>query len=140
MASMKLSNTELFHFCEQFTIILRSGIPAVEGLRILGEDSENPQEKEFLMSLVEKMEENGDLSQTLEDSGAFPQSMISYIRLGESTGCLDEVMEILTSYYDQEIEISEQVRSAVTYPLLMLGMMVAVIIILLIVLSRRRKH
>lgn len=132
MASLKLSNTELFHFCEQFTIILRSGIPAIEGLRIMGDDSDSPKEKEFLQSLLEKMEMNGDLAQTLEDSGAFPSSMIAYVRLGESTGCLDEVMDILTGYYDQEIEISEQVRSAVTYPLLMLGMMVAVIVILLI--------
>ena len=132
MSSIKLSNLELFHFCEQYAIILKSGIPSVEGLRILRDDSDTPQEKEFLNSLLENMEINGDLAQTLEDSGAFPASMVSYIRLGESTGCLDEVMEILTSFYDQEIEISEQVRSAIAYPLLMLGMMLAVIIVLLI--------
>ena len=132
MSVTKLSNYELFHFCEQYAIILKSGIPAVEGLRIMGDDSDTQEEKDFLGGLLEKMEEAGDLSVTLEESGAFPDSMVSYVRLGETTGCLDEVMQLLADYYDQEIEISEQVRSAVTYPLLMLGMMLTVIVILLI--------
>ena len=51
---------------------------------------------------------------------------------GEETGCLDEIMESLSSHYEQEEEISGQIRSAVTYPLLMLGMMAVVILVLLI--------
>ena len=132
MANKKLSNEELFHFCEPYSLILHSGISAVEGLRILSEDSATPEGREFLEKLLENMEMTGDLGQTLEDSGVFPSSMISYVRLGERTGCLDEVFTILTRYYEQELEISAAIRSAVTYPLLMLGMMVAVIVILLV--------
>ena len=128
----KLSNEELFHFCEQFSIILKSGIPAIEGLRILGDDSVTAQGKALMEQLLGLMDETGNFADTLERSGAFPAPMISYVRLGEQTGCLDEVMEILTHYYEQEIATAAQVRSAITYPLLMLGMMVAVVIILLI--------
>lgn len=132
MSAKKLSNDELFHFCEQYSIILRSGISSVEGLRILSEDSATPEGKAFLEGLLEHMEMTGDFTETLEQSGVFPSSMISYVRLGEHTGCLDEVFSILTHYYEQEIAISSAIRSAVTYPMLMLGMMVAVIIILLV--------
>ena len=45
---------------------------------------------------------------------------------------MDEIMESLSSHYEQEEEISGQIRSAVTYPLLMLGMMAVVILVLLI--------
>ena len=128
----KLSNEELFHFCEQFSIILKSGIPAVEGLRILGDDSVTKEGKELMDRLLAVMDETGNFTETLEQSGVFPDSMISYVRLGEQTGCLDEVMEILTQYYEQEIITAAQVRSAVTYPLLMLGMMVGVVIIMLV--------
>ena len=128
----KLSNEELCHFCEQYSLILRSGISSVEGLRILSDDSPTPEGKKFLEGLLANMEVNGDLSVTLEDSGVFPSSMISSVRLGEQTGCLDEVFEILTRYYEQEIETASAIRSAVAYPLMMLGMMVAVIVILLI--------
>ena len=58
--------------------------------------------------------------------------MISYIDIGEETGCLDEVLKSLSEHYDQEIEISENIRSAITYPLIMLAMMGTVIIILLV--------
>ncbi len=62
----------------------------------------------------------------------FPALPAAYVRTGEETGCLDEVMSGLASFYQQEIQISEQIQSAVTYPLTMLGMMVAVIVILLV--------
>ena len=58
--------------------------------------------------------------------------MISYIDIGEETGCLDEVLKSLSEHYNQEIEISENIRSAITYPLIMLAMMGTVIIILLV--------
>ncbi|MBR2527396.1 MAG: type II secretion system F family protein [Blautia sp.] len=128
----KLSNQELFHFCEQLSIILHSGLPAVEGLRLLMEDSPSKDGRDFLESLLNEMEMTGSLADTLEQSQAFPEAMISYIQLGERTGCLDEVMDILAKYYAQEIESSEQIRNAITYPLIMLGMMAVVIVILLI--------
>ena len=58
--------------------------------------------------------------------------MTSYVNIGEETGCLDEVLKSLSEHYEQEIEISENIRSAVTYPLLMLAMMGTVIVILLV--------
>ena len=130
--AVKLTNQELFHFCEQFSIILHSGMPSVEGLRLLMEDADTKEGKEFMESLLNEMEMTGDLSETLKQSGAFPDSLVSYVRLGEHTGCLDEVMSILTRFYQQEIETAEQIRSAVTYPLIMLGMMAVVIVVLLV--------
>ena len=73
-----------------------------------------------------------DLSQAVTDSGFFPDSMAAYIKTGEQTGCLDEILDSLSEHYEQEQETSEQIRSAVTYPLLMLGMMGIVIVVLLV--------
>ena len=58
--------------------------------------------------------------------------MTAYVKTGEETGCLDEIMASLSDHYDQEQEISDQIRSAVTYPLIMLGMMAVVILVLLL--------
>ena len=44
----KLNNRELFQFCEQFSIILRSGMSAIEGLAILNDDSQTERGKEIL--------------------------------------------------------------------------------------------
>lgn len=78
------------------------------------------------------MEETGSLTQAMETSGRFPHSSVSYIKTGEETGCLDEILNSLALHYEQEQEVSEQIRSAVTYPLIMLGMMGIVIVVLLV--------
>lgn len=128
----KLNNRELFQFCEQFSIILRSGMSAIEGLAILNDDSQTEQGKEILTFLYKDMEESGSLAHAMEQSGAFPASAAAYVRTGEETGCLDEVMKGLSAFYAKEIQITDQIQSAVAYPLVMLGMMTAVIVILLV--------
>lgn len=126
-----LSNEELFHFCEQFYILLHSGISCAEGLQLLYEDSQHPDSKEIFQQLITSFEETGSLAQSLKNAKLFPDSMISFIKAGEETGCLDEVMKSLSERYEQEIAISKTLKSAVTYPLLMLFMMGIVIVILL---------
>ncbi len=127
-----LTNQELFHFCEHFSILLHSGISCAEGIQLMLEDSKTQQGKDFYQNLQNDFEENGSFALALEHSGKFPPSMISYVKIGEETGCLDEVLKSLSVHYEQEVEISENIRSAVTYPLLMLGMMAVVIVILLV--------
>lgn len=128
----KLTNQELFQFCEQFSIILRSGMSTIEGLTILNDDDQTPRGHEILSFLSKDMEESGSLAHAMKASGAFPQSASAYVQTGEETGCLDEVMTGLAAFYQQEIQITAQIQSAVTYPLVMLGMMSAVIVILLV--------
>ena len=128
----KLNNRVLFQFCEQFSIILRSGMSAIEGLAILNDDSQTERGKEILTFLYKDMEESGSLAHAMEQSGAFPASAAAYVRTGEETGCLDEVMKGLSAFYAKEIQITDQIQSAVAYPLVMLGMMTAVIVILLV--------
>lgn len=128
----KLNNRELFQFCEQFSIILRSGMSAIEGLAILNDDSQTERGKEILTFLSKDMEESGSLAHAMEQSGAFPASAAAYVRTGEETGCLDEVMKGLSAFYAKEIQITDHIQSAVAYPLVMLGMMTAVIVILLV--------
>ena len=122
----KLNNRELFQFCEQFSIILRSGMSAIEGLAILNDDSQTERGKEILTFLYKDMEESGSLAHAMEQSGAFPASAAAYVRTGEETGCLDEVMKGLSAFYAKEIQITDQIQSAVAYPLVMLGMMTPV--------------
>ena len=129
--NQKLNNQELFNFCEQLGMILHSGISAAEGLQLLYEDSPDEASKKLCEDLIRNLEETGSLSEALTKTERFPDSMIAYMRVGEESGSMDEVLQSLADRYDQEIFISGQIRSAVTYPLVMLGMMIVVIGILL---------
>ena len=101
-------------------------------MAILQDESQTDTDREIITALLTSMEETGSLTQAMETSGRFPHSSVSYIKTGEETGCLDEILNSLAQHYEQEQEVSEQIRSAVTYPLIMLGMMGIVIVVLLV--------
>ena len=128
----KLTAQELCNFCQQLGVLIHSGMGPLESLHILLEESTTDTDREVLSNLLSSMEKTGSLSQAVTDSGFFSDSMAAYIKTGEQTGCLDEILDSLSEHYEQEQETSEQIRSAITYPLLMLGMMGIVIVVLLV--------
>lgn len=126
------SNTELSSFCGQTALVLRAGISAIEGLSIMLEDAASPEEKEVLEVLLAEMQESGSLCQALEKTDICPSYMLHMVQIGEETGTLDEVMEALKNHYEREESIRRSIRSSITYPLIMTGMMAAVIVVLLV--------
>lgn len=128
----KLTARELSSFFGQLGMLIHSGISVTEGLTILKEESQTDTDREILTILLSSIEETGSLTKAMDASNRFPHSSISYVRTGEETGCLDEILYSLSTHYEQEQEISDQIRSAVTYPLIMLGMMAVVIVVLLV--------
>jgi type IV pilus assembly protein PilC len=126
-----LSLTETSAFCSQMGMILKAGISSIEGVIIMLEDAKTPAEKELLAQINDSLMETGSLYQALADTGAFPDYMTSMTQIGEQTGKLDEVMQSLADYYEKEASLSQTIRSAVTYPCIMIIMMIAVILLLI---------
>ena len=92
----KLTAQELGNFCRQLGILIHSGMGPLESLHILLEESEADTDHEILSVLLSSMEKTGSLSQAVTDSGFFPNSMAAYIKTGEQTGCLDEILDSLS--------------------------------------------
>ena len=127
-----LNNKELISFCSQLAMILRSGISVIEGIAIMKEDLPEGEGRAILESLYENLEMTGILHMSMRESGVFPDYVSNMTEIGEQSGRLDEVMEGLAGYYEREEDISQNIRSALTYPSLMLGLMTAVVLILMI--------
>ena len=129
---MVLTNTELATFFDQMAMILHSGISALEGLSIMQEDAATQEGSKILAGLEARMQETGNLYDALADSEVFPKYAVALVRIGEQTGHLEKVSRSLAAYYQREEDLRTSIRSAVTYPLIMLGMMTIVILILII--------
>ena len=127
----KLSSAELASFCSQISSVLKAGISAGEGIAIMLEDTSSSQEREILSAIQETLNSTGVFSLGLEDAGVFPQYMQKMGRLGEQAGRLDEVMEALAVHYERESDLAAALKSAVTYPCIMIGMMVLVVLVLI---------
>ena len=127
-----LSNAELASFCGQLALILHAGISSLEGLSIMAEDTPEGEGRTLLQGMLACMEQGGSFSQAVAESGCFPPYMVNMVTLGEQSGRLDDVITSLGSYYRREDELARSIKSAVTYPLVMLGMMVAVLLVLIV--------
>lgn len=128
----KLSNEELITFCGQMALILKSGISSLEGIYIMEEGDVSSEGKEILKEIQEELEVYGMLYPAMEKTGVFPEYTLHMVEIGEQTGRLDETMEALAAYYQREEETLEAVKSAVTYPIAMLGMMLVIIVVLFV--------
>lgn len=127
-----LTNREISVFCAQISMLLRSGIAVPEGIRIMLEDMGDAEGKHILSTLLEHCELGVPLSEALTQTAVFPKYLIDMVRIGEAAGKLEEVMSALERYYDREETVSKNIRSAVRYPLVMIGMMVLVVGVLVV--------
>lgn len=132
MANIKpLTYVETAAFCSQMSMILKAGISSYEGLAIMADDVTEGDEKELLSSAKEVLFESGSFHKALDSTGVFPAYMLSMVQIGEETGRLDEVMESLAIYYEREAGLASTIKNAITYPCIMILMMLAVILVLM---------
>lgn len=121
------SGLALSGFCMQISILLKSAVPLFEGLQIMAEDSQHPQQKEILKEMSQKLRLGIPFHQALKESESFPPYTEQMVMLGERTGQLDSSMERLAQYYEKEYRLAEEIRKAVTYPALMVFMLLIIL-------------
>ncbi len=127
-----LSNAEVASFCRQTAMIIKAGITPAEGMNILMNDTADKDGKALLEQISTSCRRGNPFHMALEESGLFPSYVIKLIALGEESGNTDDVLTSLADYYDREEAVSESIKSAITYPLIMIAMMFLVILVLII--------
>ena len=127
-----LTSNELSAFCSQIAMILKSGISLSEGLDIMYNDINDSEGRAILKLLRDEVEMGATLHIALDKAGNFPDYLVNMVEIGEASGRLDNVMESLTQYYEREEAISRTIRNAVSYPMVMIAMMLVVITILVV--------
>ena len=123
---------ELAYLCNQLSLILRSGISLNDGLVILLDDVEDSYSSEIITQLSESVNNQKSLYASMEDVGVFPQYMISMVKIGESSGHLENVLSGLSEHYLREANLKTSVKSAVLHPVILLVIMSAVIAVLIV--------
>lgn len=131
MHQKKLSNQEIASFCSQTAMLFRAGITPEESINILLNDSNSNGGREILQGILDVCKQGDTFSKALQQSDVFPNYVLHMIAIGEESGNLDDVMQSLADYYEREDSISDSIRSAVTYPFIMIVIMLLVIFVLL---------
>lgn len=126
-----LSTEEIASFCNQTAMLFQAGIPPVESMYVLLHDIKSEKGRELLEAILEKCQQGDTFYEALKSTGVFPDYVLYTVKLGEVSGNLDECMLSLASYYEKESTIYDSIKSAVTYPLLMIIMMLIIIFVLI---------
>lgn len=128
---MKLTYIETADFCRGLAVLMHGGIGALEGVYLLAEDETRPIAK-ALTEMGSCLEMGNQLSFAMEQTGIFPEQAVAMVRVGEETGRLEETLSSMAEYYDQSHRTARQVKNALAYPCIILGLMLVVIGVLLI--------
>ena len=124
------SYQELSAFCLQIGLLLEAAVPLDEGLAIMAEDAGCEDEKQLLLYMAEGAELGDPFFKVLEDAGTFPLYVVRMAKLGQHSGTLDQMMKSLSDYYEKEYRLLVNVKNALTYPIMMVVMLLVVLFVL----------
>jgi len=117
-------------FCRTFAILMSTGIPLLESIKIVSEAISNAVFKQALDEVYAQVEKGIPASTPLAKNKIFPPMIPNMMSVGEKTGKLDEILESLANYYELEVDNQMKKLSSLLEPVLIviIGIGVAVMV------------
>lgn len=115
-------------FSRQLSTLINAGLPLLQGLRSVNEQTTSKPLKVILNEVTGKLEGGGTLSAALaKHPRVFNQVYVSMIAAGESSGTLDRALDRLAIQQEKDADLVAKVRGALTYPLVVVAVMLIVV-------------
>jgi type IV pilus assembly protein PilC len=125
----KVKLKDLAVFSRQFATMINSGLSLLRALNILTEQTENKTLAKILGEVRNDIEVGNSLSGAMaKHVDVFPPLMVNMCKAGEVGGFLDSVLLQIASNYEAEVKLRSKIKSAMTYPVMVLIMAVLAVI------------
>jgi type IV pilus assembly protein PilC len=133
IGSAKIPKKALAVFCTQFASILKAGVPLIQAIEILEEQTENKKLKQIMQTVNDDLQRGLSLSESFSvHEKALPAIMLKMIEAGEVSGTLDLSLERLALNFEKENAITKKIRGAMMYPIIVIIVALAVVVFLLL--------
>lgn len=132
MKKKVFSNEYVSSFCLELSLLLHSGIGIEDGLYLLLEDETDKKTKKTLTELTDKVADGQPFSDALREVERFPKYVCDMVETGEQSGRLEQSFQALSAYYDRQMQLTNQIRSALLYPVILMILMLVIIVVLLV--------
>ena len=127
-----VDSKELAIFTRQFSVMIDAGLPLVQCLEILASQQENRTFQNVLTSVRSAVESGSTLSAAMRPHAkVFDPLYVNMVEAGETGGILDTILQRLSSYIEKNVKLKRAVKSAMVYPLSVMGIAAGVLILLL---------
>lgn len=131
--SLKVRPQAMSQFYVQMAALLRSGVPLLRSLEVLGKQATNPTMKKIVDDLHGRITEGDSLAEAMaRHPKAFNDLSRSIIRAGGEGGFLEEALERVAKFTDQQAELKGRVMGAMAYPIFLMVFGVSIVSVLVI--------
>ncbi len=124
---------EILIFCKQFATMLRAGLPVLNTLNMLDEQTKAPNMKKIIVTIRKDLEAGNALSKCFANHPKiFDTVVVNLIKAGEASGKLDTFLQRIVISLEKKEKIKSQIKSALFYPGALLSVAILVTIFMLI--------
>jgi len=118
-------------FTRTLGTLLQSGVPSLDSLEICARTAGNVIIQEGVMSVRQAVSEGQNMAEPLVRSAVFPEMVSQMISVGEQTGALDQMLNKIADFYEEETDVAVAALTASLEPIMMVGVggMVGVVLV-----------
>jgi type IV pilus assembly protein PilC len=128
----KVKDKELAVYTRQFSAMVDAGLPIVQCLTILGEQTEGRGLRTVTQQIVKEVEAGGTLADSFRKyPRIFNDLFTNMLQAGEAAGVLDVVLQRLSNYIEKAASLKRKVKGALVYPLTIVSVAVLVVIFMM---------
>ncbi|HTJ73625.1 MAG TPA: type II secretion system F family protein [Verrucomicrobiae bacterium] len=121
----KVKSDDIVIFTRQLSVMVSAGVPLLRALSSLQQHTESEALKKVLTGVIEDVQGGAALADALgKSSGTFSEIYVNMVRAGEAAGILDEILKRLAVQQEKNATIRKKVKSAMTYPMVLIGITV----------------
>src|SRR5688572_25462716 len=129
----KVGMRDIVIFTRQFSTMINSGLPLVQAMGILAEQSENPNLREITKQVVFDVESGNTVADALrKHPTAFSELYVNMVAAGEAGGILDTILMRLAVFMEKNDALVRKVKGAMIYPGVIITVAAGAIIVLLV--------
>jgi type IV pilus assembly protein PilC len=132
LGSGKISAKRLAIFTRQFSVMIDAGLPLVQCLEILGSQQDYKPFQKIILSVRQDIEGGQSMAEALrKHPKAFDDLYVNMVAAGEAGGILDTILRRLSTYIEKAVKLTGQVKTAMIYPVSVIGIAAIVVAIIL---------
>jgi MSHA biogenesis protein MshG len=128
-----LNSNDLLLFTRQIGTMVKSGVALIQAINSLKNSSANPAMTELLRSISASLDRGSELSAAMsEHQKFFGEYYINMVKVGETTGKLDEIFDRLFTQLDFDRRMRQKIKSVLRYPMFVMSAIVIAILIMMV--------
>jgi type IV pilus assembly protein PilC len=125
----RVSGRDLAMFCRQFATMMNAGVSLVRCLAVLEEQTSSLRLREIIRDIQASVESGETLSRALTKyPGVFTNLFVGLVRAGEVGGVLDETLNRLATFLEEDQRLKRRIKSAMTYPALVVVFAIGIVL------------